>query len=148
MLQGGGPGFVYSPVGCTRAIGLNRLNVGPRCILRSGRRRLQKMIGGAHSSRPGDTKRWGWLAPPEGSGASLRVSVFWCLPDSSSVVFIAGKFCLFMQLNPPLYAFWNNPWKNSNSPKLMEIVSNNLLFYDIYAFHKDGWQFMIYINYR
>jgi hypothetical protein len=50
------------------------------------------MIGGAHSSRPGDTKGWGRLAPPEGSGASLRVGVFWCLPDSSSVVFIAGKF--------------------------------------------------------
>jgi hypothetical protein len=43
-----------------------------------------------------------------------------------------------MQLNPPLYAFWNNPWKNNNSPKLMEIVCNNLLFYDIYAFHKEG----------
>jgi hypothetical protein len=43
-----------------------------------------------------------------------------------------------MQLNPPLYAFWNNPWKNSNSPKLMEIVSNNLILYDIYAFHKEG----------
>jgi hypothetical protein len=76
--------------------------------------------------------------PQEGSGASLRAGVFWCLPDSSSVVFVMGKFHLFMQLNPPLYALWNNPCKNSNSPKLIEIVSNNLLFYDIYEFHKEG----------
>jgi hypothetical protein len=47
--------------------------------------------------------------PPEGSGASLRAGVFCCLPDSSRVVFVEGKFRLFMQLNPPLYAFWNNP---------------------------------------
>jgi hypothetical protein len=79
----------------------------------------------------------GWH-PLEGSGASLCASVFWCLPDSSRVVFVMGKFCLFMQLNPRLYAFWNNPWKNSNLPKLIEIVSNNLLLCDIYAFHKEG----------
>jgi hypothetical protein len=30
----------------------------------------------------------------------------------------------------------------------MKIVSNNLLFYDIYVFHKEGWRFMIYVNYR
>jgi hypothetical protein len=30
----------------------------------------------------------------------------------------------------------------------MEIISNNLLLYDIYAFHKEGWRFMIYVNYR
>jgi hypothetical protein len=63
--------------------------------------------------------------------------VFWCLPDSSSVVFVAGKFRLFMQLNPHLYAFWNNLWKNNNSLKLVEIISNNFLFYDIYTFHKE-----------
>jgi hypothetical protein len=52
------------------------------------------MTGGAHSSRLGGSKGWGWSAPPEGSGASLHAVVFWCLPDSSSVVFVAGKFCL------------------------------------------------------
>jgi hypothetical protein len=107
-------------------------------ILRGGRRRSQKMTSGAHSSRPGDTKGWIRSAPPAGSGSFLRAGVFWCLPDSSSVVYVVGKFHLFMQLKPLLYAFWNNPWKNSNSPKLVEIVSNNLLFYDIYAFHKEG----------
>jgi hypothetical protein len=67
------------------------------------------MTGGAHSSRPGGTKGWGRSAPLEGSGASVRAGVFWYLPDSSSVVFIVEKFHIFMQLNPPLYAFWNNP---------------------------------------
>jgi hypothetical protein len=67
------------------------------------------MTGGAHSSRLGDTKGWGRSAPRRRFGASLRASVFWCLPDSSSVVFVERKFRLFMQLNPPLYAFWNNP---------------------------------------
>jgi hypothetical protein len=38
--------------------------------------------------------------------------------------------------------------ENSNSPKLVEIISNNLLFYDIYAFYKEGWRFMILVNYR
>jgi hypothetical protein len=50
----------------------------------------------------GGTTAAGWVAPRggagqhplEGSGASLRASVFWCLPDSSSVVFIARKFGL------------------------------------------------------
>jgi hypothetical protein len=67
------------------------------------------MTGGAHSSRPGGTKGWGRWTPLEGSGASLHAGVFWCLPDSSSIVFVMGKFHIFMQLNPPLYALWNNP---------------------------------------
>jgi hypothetical protein len=72
---------------------------------RGGGKRSQKMTGGAHSNRSGDTKGWGRSAPLEGSGASLHAGVFWCLPDSSSVVFIAGKFHLFMQLNPPFICF-------------------------------------------
>jgi hypothetical protein len=70
------------------------INVGPRCILGGGRRRSQKMTGGAHSSRPGGTRGGSGWHPPEGSYASLCAGVFWCLPDSSSVVFIAGKFHL------------------------------------------------------
>jgi hypothetical protein len=55
------------------------------------------MTGGAHSSWPGATKGWGQSVPPEGSGTSLHAGVFWCLPDSSSVAFVAGKFHPFMQ---------------------------------------------------
>jgi hypothetical protein len=52
------------------------------------------MTGGAYSSRPGGTRGGSSQHPPEGSCASLCAGVFWCLLDSSSVVFIAGKFRL------------------------------------------------------
>jgi hypothetical protein len=36
-----------------------------------------------------------------------------------------------MQLNPPLYAFWNNPWKNEihqNSWKFLVITFYSMIF--------------------
>jgi hypothetical protein len=118
-------------------------------ILRGGRRRSLKMTSGAHSSRPSGTKGWGRSAPPEGSGVFLRAGVFWCLPDSSSVVFVAGKFHLFMQLKPPLYAFWNNPWKiaiNQNSWKLSVVTFYSMIFIHFTRKVDGSWYTLTTVN--
>jgi hypothetical protein len=41
------------------------------------------------------------------------------------VVFIVVKFCSISCFDPPCRFFWNNPAKNTDSPKLMEFISLN-----------------------
>jgi hypothetical protein len=94
------------------------------------------------------TRRGKWLASGLGqpawgdraaSSGGLSVSalvpcllvpsrVFWCVLSSWSC------FVAFRQFNPCFLSLWIIPIENSNSPKLMKIVNNNLLCFYWWSF--------------
>jgi hypothetical protein len=81
---------------------------------------------------------WAWLAPP--GRLSSPASVWSPQVSSGTLLCIRHKIIPWYLLifRSSLAVFCVNPAENINSPKLMKIVSNNLLLYCIYPF----WSFM------
>jgi hypothetical protein len=81
------------------------------------------------ASRPGRSTSSGGLSVSASVPCLLMPSrVFYCVLSSRS------SFEVFCQFNPCFCSLWIIPAENSNSPKLMEIISNNLLCFYWWSF--------------
>jgi hypothetical protein len=101
--------------------------------MRYGGGRLWKLVGVSHR---GSRAAWGWerLGPP---GKVSYTASMWC-PLVSSRTFLHSSHEIIPRslliFRSSLAVFCVNPVKNINSPKLMQTISLNLLFYDIHPF--------------
>jgi hypothetical protein len=127
----GGLGLVIYSGRMNRSSRTNRLKTRVKirlrgwlnCVMRRGRQLASR------PSRPAwvGARRLLWWP------LSLRLGpmpsrVFWCVLSSRL------SFMAFRQFNPYFLSLWIIPAKNSNSPKLIEIISNNLLCFYWWSF--------------
>jgi hypothetical protein len=126
--------YIYSPRGWIWALESNQFEVRWKCILGGGGGRLWKLVGISHCGRPGSLgvglvgPTWQGLVP--------------CLSVVSSRTFLRSSHEIILRslliFRSTLVAFCVNYAKNINSPKLVETINLNLLFYNIHPF----WSFM------
>jgi len=85
---------IYSPVGVARAVGSNRLNQGPRWLLKASGGSFRK---GAPNPRGGRRPAFGWGQPAHlvAAGPPLVSGVFQSIPKPSHAVSRGGYVSVF-----------------------------------------------------